>query len=88
MVVDVMRRLIKRRLPELAVAGVTGQPQVPHAQAALCCFPCRRAEAGFPPDLCQAGPQLVAERTALRLVIEHGSGHDMIMPGLTIFIRT
>ena len=32
-------------------------------------------DAGLPPDLRHAGPQLVTERAALRLVIEHGYGH-------------
>jgi hypothetical protein len=31
---------------------------------------------GFPPDLRHAGPQQVTERAALRLVIEHGYGHE------------
>ena len=31
---------------------------------------------GFPPYLRHAGPQLVPERAALRLVIEHGYGHE------------
>ena len=31
---------------------------------------------GLPPDLRHTGPQLVTERAALRLVIEHGYGHQ------------
>ena len=73
--VDVMRRLVEPRLPELVVTGVTRHPEVPHAPAALGSFTGCRADAGFPPDLRHAGPQLVTERAALRLVIEHGYGH-------------
>ena len=39
-------------------------------------IPRRRADAGFPPDLRHAGPQQVTERAAVRLVIEHGYGHE------------
>jgi hypothetical protein len=35
LVVDVVRRLVEHRLPELVVAGVTGHPEVPHAPAAF-----------------------------------------------------
>ncbi len=34
------------------------------------------ADARLPPDLRHAGPQRVTERAALRLVIEHGYGHE------------
>ena len=44
--------------------------------AALIRFPRRRAYAGLPSDLRHAGPQLVTERAALWLVIEHGYGHE------------
>ena len=49
---------------------------MPHAAAPLSRFLRRRADAGLPPDLRHAGPQLVTERAALRLVIEHGYGHE------------
>ena len=74
--VDVMRRLVEHRVPELVVAGVTRHPEVPHAPTALGSFTGCRADAGFPPYLRHAGPQLVTERAALRLVIEHGYGHE------------
>ena len=57
------------------MAAVAGDPDVAHAAAAVGSFPGRRANARFPAHLRLAGPQLVTERTALRLVFEQGSGH-------------
>jgi hypothetical protein len=82
---NVVRRLVEGRLPKLVVAGVTEHHEVPHALATLVCFPGRRAEAGFPPDLRHSGPQLVAEWAALRLVIEQRYRQKMIMPRPAIF---
>jgi hypothetical protein len=75
LVVDVVRWLVERRLPELIVASVTGHPEMPDALAAFVCFLRRRAEARFPLDLRPAGPQLVTKRATSRLVIEHEYGH-------------
>ena len=58
-----------------------------HAPAALACFPRCRADIRLPPDLRHARPQLVTERAVLRLVIEHGYEHKMIMPGITTLSR-
>ena len=79
-VLNVVRRLVERRLPELVTAGVAEDQEVPNAPAMLSCFPCRPADAGFPPDLWHAGPQLVTERAVLRLVIEQRYRHKMICP--------
>jgi len=69
--VDIVRRLVKRRLPELIVTGVTWHPEVPHAAAPFGRLLRHRADAGLPPDLRHTGPQRVTEWAALRLVIEH-----------------
>jgi hypothetical protein len=79
-IVRVMRRLIERRPPKLVATGVARHPEVPHAAAPFVFFPRRGAEARLPPNLRQAGPQPMAERAAMRLVIEHRYGHQMIMP--------
>lgn len=85
MVLDVVRRLVERRLPELVVAGVAEHQEVPHAPATLGCLPRRCADAGFPANLSHTGPQLMSERAVLRLVIEQRYRHKMIMPGLASF---
>jgi hypothetical protein len=77
---DVVRRLVERRIPELSVAGLAGHQQVPHAPAALGSLLRRRADTGFPADPGLARPQRMAERAALRLVLEEGHRHEMIMP--------
>jgi hypothetical protein len=69
----VVRRLEEHRLPELVMAAVAGDPDVSHAAAGG--FPGRLADARFPAHLRLTGPQLVAERAALWLVLEQGSGH-------------
>ena len=74
--VDVMRRLVEHRVPELVVAGVTRHPGCPMPRPRSAASRGCRADAGFPPYLRYAGPQLVTERAALRLVIEHGYGHE------------
>ena len=74
--VDVMRRLVEHRVPELVVAGVTRHPEVPHAPTTLGSFTGCHADTGFPPDLRHARPQPMTERATLRLVIEHGYGHE------------
>jgi hypothetical protein len=86
-VVDVMRRLVERRPPELVAAGVARHPQMPHAPAALVFFLRRGAQARPPPDLRHSGPQPVAEWAAMRLVIEHRYRHKMLMPHGTTFSR-
>jgi hypothetical protein len=80
-----MRRLVERGLPELVMAGITEHQKVPHAPAALGCFPGRRADARFLPNLRHARPQPVTKWTAFRLVIEQIYMDKMIMPSLTIF---
>jgi hypothetical protein len=71
----VVRRLEEHRLPELAVAAVAGDQDVPHAAAPPGSVAGRSAQARFPAHLRPAEPQLVTERTALRLVLEHRDGH-------------
>ena len=71
----VVRRLEEHRLPELVVAAVAYDPDVSHAAAAPGRFPGRCADAWRPAHLCLTGPELVTERTALRLVLEQRSGH-------------
>jgi hypothetical protein len=80
-----MRRLVERRPPELVAAGVARHPQMPHPPAPLIFFLRRGAQARMPPDLRHPGPQPVAERAAMRLVIEHRYRHKMLMPHGTIF---
>jgi hypothetical protein len=81
---DVVRRLVERRVPELDAAGLAGHQQVPHAPAAFGSLLRRSADAGFPADPGLAGPQRVAERAALRLVLEQGHRHEMIMPAFLV----
>jgi hypothetical protein len=57
------------------VAAVAGDPDVSHAAAAPGRFPGRFAHARRPAHLRLAGPQLVTERAALRLVLEQRNGH-------------
>ena len=71
----VVRRFEEHRLPELVVAAVAGDPDVSHAAAAPGSLPGRLAEARRPAHLRLAGPQLVTERAAFRLVLEQRSGH-------------
>jgi hypothetical protein len=71
----VVRRLEEHRLPELVVTPVALDPDVPHAAAAPGGFPGRLADARLPAHLRPAGPEPVAERAALRLVLEQGNGH-------------
>jgi hypothetical protein len=84
---DVVQRLVERRLPELVMAGITEHQEVSHAPATLGCLPRRCTDAGFPADLGHAGPQLMAKRAVLLLVIEQRYRHKMIMPRLTSFSR-
>jgi hypothetical protein len=70
------------------MAGVADHPDVSHTPAALGSLPGRRADAGRPAHLCFAWPELMAERAALRLVLEHADGHRMIMPGYRRVNRT
>jgi hypothetical protein len=71
----VVRRFEEHGLPELVVAAVAGDPDVSHAAAAPGRLPGRLAQARRPAHLRLAGPQLVTERTGLRLVLEQRSGH-------------
>jgi hypothetical protein len=71
----VVRRLVERRLPELVVAAVAGDPDVSHAAAAPGRLAGRLADAWRPAHLRLAGPQLVTERAAFRLVLEQRNGH-------------
>jgi hypothetical protein len=82
---DVMRRLVERRPPELVAAGVARHPQMPHTPAPLTFVLRRGAQARLPADLRHPGPQPVAERAAMRLVIEHRYRHPMVMPHRAIF---
>jgi hypothetical protein len=71
----VVRRLEEYRLPELVVAAVAGDADVPHAAAARGGFPGWFAHARRPAHLCLARPQLVTERAGFGLVLEQGSRH-------------
>jgi hypothetical protein len=71
----VVRWLEEHRLPELVVAAVTSDQDVTHATAAAGSFAGRFTQARLPAHLRLAGPQLVTERAALRLVLEHRDGH-------------
>jgi hypothetical protein len=71
----VVRRLEGHRLPELVVAAVTGDQDVTHATAAPGSFAGRFTQARFPAHLRLAGPQLVTEWAAFRLILEHRDGH-------------
>ena len=73
---DVMRWLVEHRASELVVAGVAHHPDVTEAAATLGCLPGWLADAGCPAHLTLARPELMAERAALRLVFEQGSGHQ------------
>jgi hypothetical protein len=63
-------------LPELVVAAVTRDPDVPHAATAPGRFLGRGADARRPADLRLAGPQLMTERAAFWLILEQGNGHQ------------
>jgi hypothetical protein len=67
--------LEEHRLPELVVAAVAGDQDVTHAAAAADSFAGRFTQARLPAHLRLAGPQLVTERAALGLVLEHRGGH-------------
>ena len=71
----VARRLEEHRLPELVVAAVAGNQDVTHTATAPGSVAGRFIRARFPAHLRLAGPQLVTERAALRLVLEHRDGH-------------
>jgi hypothetical protein len=71
----VVRRLEKHRLPEFVVAAVAGDHDVTHAAAPAGSFAGRFTQARFPAHLRLAGPQVVTERAALGLVLEHRDGH-------------
>jgi len=77
---DVVRRFVECRVPQRGMARLAGHPQMPHAPSPLGSLQRCRADAGLPADARQAGPQRVAERAALGLVLEHGHRHEMIMP--------
>ncbi len=83
-----MRRLVEHRAPEPVVAGVAGDSHVSHAPAALGGLTCWRADAWSPAHLTVTRPERMAERAALRLVLEHGDGHRMIMPARRKLNRT
>lgn len=71
---DVVWRLEEHRLPELVVAAVAGDPDVSHAAVAPGRFPGRFADARRPAHLRLAGPQVMTERAALRLIFEQRYG--------------
>ena len=71
----VVRRLVEHCLPELVVAVGARDPDVSRAAAAPGRLPGRLAQARRPAHLRPAGPQLVTERTGLRLVLEQRNGH-------------
>jgi hypothetical protein len=54
-VLDVMRRLVERRLSELVMARVTEHHQVPHAPAALGRFSAAVQMQGFHPTCAMPG---------------------------------
>jgi DNA-directed RNA polymerase specialized sigma24 family protein len=58
------------------MAGAAGHPDVAHAAASFGTLPGRRADAGLPADLGQAGPELVAERAELGPAFENGYWHE------------
>jgi hypothetical protein len=62
------------------VAGLAGHQQMPHAPAAFGAFLGGRADARLPADPGLTRPQWVTERAVLRLVLEKGQRHEMIMP--------
>jgi hypothetical protein len=57
------------------MAAAARDLDVSHAAAAPGRFPGRLAQARRPAHLCLSGPQLVAERTGFRLVLEQRNGH-------------
>ena len=71
----VVRRLEEHCLLEQVVAAVTCDADVSHAAAPAGGFPGRLADARRPAHLRFAGPQLMTERAAFRLVLEQRSGH-------------
>jgi hypothetical protein len=71
----VMRWLEEHRLPELVLAAVAGDQDVSHAAPAAGSFAGRFTQARFPAHLRLTGPQLVTERAAFGLVLEHRGGH-------------
>ena len=79
-VAEIVRWLEKYGPPQLVMAAVAGDPDVSHPASALGSLACWRADAGLPAHLSLARPERMAERAVLRLVIEHGDGHRMIMP--------
>jgi hypothetical protein len=71
----VVRRLEEHRLPELVVTAVARDANVSQGAAARGRFPGWFAGARHPAHLRLAWPQLMTERSELRLVIEQRSGH-------------
>jgi hypothetical protein len=71
----VVRWLEEHRLPELVVAAVAGDQDVTHATAAPGSVAGRFTQARLPAHLRLAGPQLVTEWAAFRLILEHRDGH-------------
>jgi hypothetical protein len=71
----VVRRLEEHRLPERVVAAVAMGLVLVHAAAAAGRFPGRFADARRPAHLRLAGPQVMSERAALRLILEQRNGH-------------
>ena len=57
------------------MTAVAGDPDVSHAAAAVGGFLGRLADAWRPAHLRLAGPQLMTERAAPRLVLEQRNGH-------------
>jgi hypothetical protein len=55
------------------MAAVAGDADVSRAAAALGGFPGRLADARLPAQLRLAGPQLMTEWAALRLILEQGA---------------
>src|SRR5579862_673353 len=80
----VMRRFVERGPPGLVVASVARHPEVPHAAPALAGLQSGRADAGPPPHLPHARPQLMAERAVPGLMFEQGYGHKTIMPPTSV----
>jgi hypothetical protein len=70
-----VRGFIEHCLPELVMAGVAGDHQVPHAPAAAGGFAGRGADARLPAHPRLTWPQPVAERTVFRLILEQRYGH-------------
>ena len=87
---DVMRRLVKDRLPLIFVrAAQAPDPQVAHAAAKRGPLPGSLADTGLPADFLRLpARQRVTERTAFRFVREQGNRHPKIMPGAFSFSHT